>query len=93
MDYLPRYRQPFTFAQAVQLDIPTILQGLASIHGATSILSDFFCTEITRLEHSLEHLVRTQHELRHHLATEGEGDEDLNAAVKENDTVMQAVLS
>ena len=28
MEYIPKHKQPFTFAQALELDIPEITQGM-----------------------------------------------------------------
>jgi hypothetical protein len=45
--------------------------------------------EISRLENSLEHLRETQVLLQEHIvATGGDTDDDINSALKENESVM-----
>ncbi|KDQ64585.1 hypothetical protein JAAARDRAFT_28227 [Jaapia argillacea MUCL 33604] len=70
MEYKPRYSQPFTLAEAVLLDIPTITQ------------------EITRLQHSLQHLRRTQDELRDYITSSSTPDNDIEEAFAENSQVI-----
>ncbi|KZP32978.1 hypothetical protein FIBSPDRAFT_943943 [Athelia psychrophila] len=55
-----------------------------AIHLEVPIISE----EITRLQHSLQHLKSTQEELREYVASESQPDPELVAAIVENEGVI-----
>ena len=89
MEYSPKYKQPFTFAQACKLDVPTITKGLLRLFKTVTVLvKDEIMVEIERLENSLFHLDRTQAELKEHLTGSPDEDREFLTVIKENDEVM-----
>jgi hypothetical protein len=90
MDYVPRYSQPFTLAQAVLLDVATISEGYQDLC-RESALNLQGGTEIARLNNSLEHLKRTQDTLQEYLAAPSTSDPELERAKEENEIVMCAI--
>ncbi|THH14674.1 hypothetical protein EW146_g5688 [Bondarzewia mesenterica] len=92
MDYKPRHAQPFTLAEAARLDPPTITEGSNSHlgifvrHGMNDAI--IFVVEIARLQNSLQHLERTQDELRQCIQEAAVPDADFLDAIKENQDVI-----
>ena len=84
MEYTPRYPQPFTFWQAVQLDVPIITEGTRAITVKVGILR--YLSEIARLQNSLVHLRETQQSLQE--AIDDTRDPDFMQALEENAGVM-----
>jgi hypothetical protein len=87
MDYTPRHPQPFTLEQAILLDVTILSEGQA-VSSSIYLTSAYPPPEITRLQNSLEHLKRTQEELREHVATSSSPDPDFIEAISENEEVM-----
>lgn len=96
--FKPKYPQPFSLAEALDLDPSVITEGeptppcsLTPLRPSSPSLSFPSCDpsplEITRLQNSLGHLHISNHELLRYLETEGE-DPDLRDSVKENELTM-----
>ena len=88
-----KYPQPFTWAQVMDLDIGTISQGtqLPRSGGTEERDSDrLIVQEITRLQHSLDHLKSTQDQLQYLVDTTSDStpDPDFLGAIQENKDVM-----
>ena len=88
-----RYPQPFTWAQAMDLDIGTISQGTQVTiqpHAGWKIRNKLIVQEITRLQHSLGHLKSTQDQLQSLIDTTADSapDPEFMGALQENIDVM-----
>lgn len=84
MDYTPRYPQPFTLWQAIQLDVPIITEGQHVCKREVNVLK--LCSEIARLQNSLVLLRETQQTLQE--AIDDTQDPDFVQALEENTGVM-----
>lgn len=84
MEYTPRYRQPFTWNQLLEMEVAQMTQG---VQVPASRMSSIDCSEIARLQHSLEHLRKTQDELKTYLEASA-ADPDIQDALKENEETM-----
>jgi hypothetical protein len=94
MDFIPRHKQPFTLAEAIQLD-PSLIADGRNIDGYATrvgflILYMHLCVEIARLQNSLKHLRETQVALREHIRDAPEHDADVEDAAQENEETMCA---
>lgn len=88
MNYEARHPQPFSYAEAMQFEIATITKGTAGKVCRPVIISPCDVVEITRLQNSLEHLDRTQLQLREFMIEAVEKDRELVVAYEENELVM-----
>lgn len=89
-----KYPQPFTWAQAMDLDVGTISQGTRQLITPRGRDSKLTVQEITRLQHSLDHLKSTQDQLQYLIDTTSEStpDPDFIGAIQENLDVMCEAL-
>ena len=94
MEYRPKHPQPFSLSDALKFDPATITEGsvltcyqIAAYRTIAHLPPCPTCStppaEITRLQNSLQHLRRTQDELRPH-----SDDPELSQALRENEAVM-----
>jgi hypothetical protein len=83
------FPQPFTWAQVMDLDVGAISEG-NRLTILTTVRSELIVQEITRLQHSLEHLKSTQDELQYLIDTTSDSipDPEFIGAVQENVDVM-----
>lgn len=84
-----KYPQPFTWAQVVDLDVGTISQG-TQLTTLTEDGNRLIIQEITRLQHSLDHLKSTQDQLQYLIDTTADSapDPEFMGAIQENIDVM-----
>jgi len=84
-----KYPQPFTWAQVMDLDVGTISQGTRNSQSRGEVRK-LTVQEITRLQHSLDHLKSTQDQLQYLIDTTSESvpDPDFIGAIQENIDVM-----
>ena len=90
-----KYPQPFTWAQVMDLDVGTISQGtqlakLTKVGEREACSGKLIVQEITRLQHSLDHLKSTQDELQYLIDTTVDSvpDPEFMGAIQENVDVM-----
>jgi hypothetical protein len=90
-----KYPQPFTWAQVMDLDVGTISQGTQLTNHTEETegkgkVRKLIVQEITRLQHSLDHLKSTQDQLQYLIDTTSEStpDPDFIGAIQENIDVM-----
>lgn len=84
-----KYPQPFTWAQVMDLDIGSISQG-TQLAMLTEVRNKSIVQEITRLQHSLDHLKSTQDQLQYLIDTTANSapDPEFMGAIQENMDVM-----
>ncbi|TFK55974.1 hypothetical protein OE88DRAFT_1722924 [Heliocybe sulcata] len=88
MDYIPRHPQPFTLAEATHLEVPVLTEGSVQSSRCLTRSSETVLTEIARLQNSLNHLERTQDELKENMTGSNEEDSVLEEAYMDNSKVI-----